>query len=206
VGPRGACRLRIFPVNALGGSARLSRTLAQTCECKSLYLPMHSFDRRQHAGVLATALLNFSNEMAAAAERASANIVAVHRRTESRLRIVGRRQMDFLLQRQVRRIQARHRISGRFNTRALHLSAQSDPLLHPLLVARFEKAPLYRHESQSPGPRHRVGPNQSRRRRSVDGPNAHHQPGVVPRFEMGRVFQPPTVPLPRNFHQQRRDR
>jgi serine protease Do len=47
---------------------------------KSLFLPMREAGQRGQAGVMATELLNLSNELAAAAEQTAASIVAVHGR------------------------------------------------------------------------------------------------------------------------------
>ena len=46
---------------------------------------------------------------------------------------------------------------------------QADPLLHAVLVARFEEAALHRHESESLGAGYRQRPGEDHRRRSVDG-------------------------------------
>ena len=54
----------------------------------------------------------------------------VQRLRRARPRMVARRQMDFLLQRQIRRIQTGHRISRYLDARASDLSPSSDPLLH----------------------------------------------------------------------------
>jgi len=56
------------------------RTVTQTDDHKSLFLPMQSGSHGEHAGVMATHLVGLSNELAAATELAAASVVAVHGR------------------------------------------------------------------------------------------------------------------------------
>ena len=72
-------------------------------------------------------------------------------------------------------------------------AAEADPLLHALVVARFEEAGLHRHEPEGVGARRRERQGEGRRQRSVDGAVAHAEPGVESRFEMGGLLEPPAT-------------
>ena len=73
------------------------------------------------------------------------------------------------------------------------------PLLHGVVVARLEEDPVPRHEPQVwvRGRRERQG--EGRRQRSVDGADAHDEPGVEPRLEVDRVLGAPQLALSRDL-------
>ena len=87
--------------------------------------------------------------------------------------VVARWQVHLVFQRQVGRIQARHRGPGWLDAAARDRPAESHALLHALVVARFEEAALYRYQPEGLGAGCRQRPGEGGRQRSVDGAVAH---------------------------------
>ena len=123
----------------------------------------------------------------------------------ARSRVVAGRQVHLLFQRQVRRIQAGNRGPGWFDAATRDRFAESDALLHAVVVARLEEAGLYRYQPEGLGAGCRQRPGEGGGQRSVDGAGAHAESGVESRFQMGGVFQPLEVAVSRDFRQQCRD-
>ena len=99
--------------------------------------------------------------------------------------MVARRQVHLVLQRQVGRIPAGDRGAGRPGAAARDRAAEADALLHAVMVAGFQEAPLHGHEPEGLGARRRQRPGEGRRQRSVDGAGAHAESGVESRTRSG---------------------
>src|SRR5579862_2555904 len=114
--------------------------------------------------------------------------------------MVAGREIYFVFQRSIGRVQAGDRGAGWNYAAARDRAAASDTLLYSVVVAGFEKDCLYRHESQGLGARRGERANQDRGGRSVHGSTADGESGVESGFEVGGVCQPFEVAVSRNFY------
>ncbi len=107
----------------------------------------------------------------------------------ARAGVVARRQAAVVLQRQVGRVRALHRVAGRAHAAARDQDSDDGPLLHGGVVARRQANHVPRHEPAPLGRGRRDGPGEDGRQRSVDGADAHDESGVVAGRQVDRVLE-----------------
>ena len=118
---------------------------------------------------------------------------AVERVGRARSGLVAGREVHFVLQRQVGRVPADDRRTGRPRAAARNRAAEADALLHGVLVARLEEADVHRHQPEGVGARRRDRTGEDRRLGSMDGAAAHAESRMESGLEVDRLLEPAAI-------------